>query len=79
MDRTPPFAEIGAIARHISDTERTSAEAEGESKQLNMMEYLEHVVGSADPPLFDGLVTDARPMGLMVEIPGLGVRGVVKR
>lgn len=79
VDRTPPFSEIGAIARHISDTERTSAEAEGESKQLKMMEYLEHVVGSADPPLFDGLVTDARPMGLMVEIPGLGVRGVVKR
>lgn len=79
VDRTPPFAEIGAIARHVSDTERTSAEAEGESKQLKLLEYLDHVAGSADPPLFDGLVTDARPMGLMVEIPGLGVRGVVKR
>ena len=79
VDRTPPFAEIGAIARHVSDTERTSAEAEGESKQLKLLEYLEHVAGSADPPAFDGLVTDARPMGLMVEIPGLGVRGVVKR
>ncbi|MEO0017021.1 MAG: ribonuclease [Verrucomicrobiota bacterium] len=79
VDRTPPFAEIGEIARHVSDTERTSAEAEGESKQLKMMEYLEHVVGAAEPPMFDGLVTDARPMGLMVEIPGLGVRGVVKR
>jgi ribonuclease R len=79
VDATPPFAEIGAISRHISDTERTSAEAESESKQLKMLEYLEHVAAASEPLSFDGLVTDARPMGLMVEIPGLGVRGVVKR
>ncbi|RYD34047.1 MAG: S1 RNA-binding domain-containing protein, partial [Verrucomicrobiaceae bacterium] len=32
-----------------------------------------------DGQLFDGLITDVRPMGLMVEIPDMGVRGVVKR
>ena len=32
-----------------------------------------------DPHVFDGLITDVRPMGLMVEIPDMGVRGVVKR
>ena len=78
-DRTPAFAEMREISRHISDTERVSAEAESETKQMKMLEYLEHVAGLEDPPVFEGLVTDARPMGLMVEIPGLGVRGVVKR
>ena len=78
-DRTPAFAEMREISRHISDTERVSAEAEGETKQLKLLEYLQSVAGSANPPLFDGLITEARPMGLMVEIPALGVRGVVKR
>jgi ribonuclease R len=32
-----------------------------------------------DPHVFDGLITDVRPMGLMVEIPDMGIRGVVKR
>ena len=78
-DRTPAFAEMRDISRHISDTERVSAEAEGETKQLKLLEYLQSVASSANPPLFDGLITEARPMGLMVEIPALGVRGVVKR
>ena len=79
VDSTPAFAELHAISRHISDTERVSAEAESETKQIKLLEYLQHVSGAADAPVFDGLVTDARPMGLMVEIPSLGVRGVIKR
>jgi ribonuclease R len=79
VDPTPAFADLHAMSRHISETERVSAEAESETKQIKLLEYLQHVSGSDDPPVFDGLVTDARPMGLMVEIPGLGVRGVVKR
>ncbi|MEI6656307.1 MAG: VacB/RNase II family 3'-5' exoribonuclease [Verrucomicrobiota bacterium] len=78
-DHTPAFAEMHSISRHISDTERVSAEAEGETKQLKLLEYLQSVAGSDNPPVFEGLITEARPMGLMVEIPGLGVRGVVKR
>jgi len=78
-DRTPAFAEMRDISRHISDTERVSAEAESETKQLKLLEYLQSVAGADDPPVFDGLITEARPMGLMVEIPALGVRGVVKR
>jgi ribonuclease R len=78
-DRTPPFAELQEISRHISDTERKSSDAESETKQIKLMEYLDRVSKSEDPPLFDGLITDVRPMGLMVEIPDMGVRGVVKR
>ncbi len=78
-DRTPSFADLQELSRHISDTERTSSDAESETKQIKLMEYLDRVSKSESPPLFDGLITDVRPMGLMVEIPAMGVRGVVKR
>lgn len=79
VDATLSYGALGSLCRHLSDAERVSAEAENESKQLKLLEYLEHVAAGAEPKVFDGLVTDARPMGLMVEIAGLGVRGVIKR
>lgn len=79
IDKTPSQAELREIARHISDTERTSAEAESETKQIKLLEYLARISKDEDSQLFDGLITDVRPMGLMVEIPDMGVRGVVKR
>lgn len=78
-DRTSSQADLREISRHISDTERTSAEAESETKQIKLFEYLQRVAEMHDPHVFDGLITDVRPMGLMVEIPDMGVRGVVKR
>ncbi len=78
-DRTPSQADLYEIARHISDTERTSSDAESETKQIKLLEYLERVSKQPEPPVFNGLITDTRPMGLMVEIPDMGVRGVVKR
>ena len=78
-DTTPSQADLREISRHISDTERTSAEAESETKQIKLFDYLQRVADMHDPHKFDGLVTDVRPMGLMVEIPDMGIRGVVKR
>ena len=84
-DRTPPQADLRDIARHISETERTSSEAESETKQIKLLEYLELIASSdlskdhGDETTFNGVITDVRPMGLMVEIPDMGVRGVVKR
>ncbi len=78
-DRTFSQAELREISRHISDTERTSAEAENETKQIQLFEYLQRVADAKDPHAFSGLITDVRPMGLMVEIPDMGIRGVVKR
>ena len=84
-DRTPSQADLRDIARHISDTERTSAEAESETKQIKLLEYLELIAftdqskDDGDETTFDGVITDVRAMGLMVEIPEMSVRGVVKR
>ncbi|NJM37090.1 MAG: RNB domain-containing ribonuclease [Akkermansiaceae bacterium] len=79
VDKTPSQADLYEISRHISETERTSSDAESETKQIKLLEYLDRVAKSEKPPVFDGLITDVRPMGLMVEIPDMGVRGVVKR
>lgn len=84
-DRTPSTADLRDLARHISDTERTSAEAEAETKQIKLLEYLELITKSdqskdeAEQTKFDGVITEVRPMGLMVEVPDMGFRGVVKR
>jgi ribonuclease R len=84
-DRTPPQADLREIARHISETERTSSEAESETKQIKLLEYLELIASTdqsknqGEETTFNGVITDVRPMGLMVEIPDMGVRGVVKR
>ncbi|MCU0781581.1 MAG: VacB/RNase II family 3'-5' exoribonuclease, partial [Akkermansiaceae bacterium] len=78
-DATPSYGAIRDTCRHISDTERISADAENETKQIKLLEYLEHCAGQADGQPFAGLITEARPMGLMVELAGLGVRGLVKR
>jgi len=79
QDSTPSQADLREISRHISDTERTSSDAESETKQIKLLEYLDRVASADEPPVFNGLITDVRPMGLMVEIPDMGVRGVVKR
>ncbi|MBG7607722.1 MAG: ribonuclease R [Verrucomicrobia bacterium] len=84
-DRTPSQADLRDIARHISDSERTSSEAESETKQIKLLEYLELLSlsdqskNAGEEKTFDGVITDVRQMGLMVEIPDMGVRGVVKR
>ena len=78
-DPTPTEAELMSIARHLSDTERVSADAENESRQIKLLEYLEACAKSATPPIFEGIVTDVRAMGLMVEATGIGARGVIKR
>jgi len=78
-DKVPGQTELAEFARHISDTERTSAEAENETKQIKMLEYLDMCSKLPEPPAFDGVVTDVRMMGLLVEATEIGARGVIKR
>jgi ribonuclease R len=78
-DSTPPHSEMTKIAAHISATERTSAEAENETRRLKMLEYLATSAQSADPPKFMAVVTDVRPMGLQIEALAIQTRGLVKR
>lgn len=79
LDKVPGQVELAEFARHISDTERTSAEAESETKQIKMLEFLDRCTKQDPPPVFEGVITDVRMMGLMVEATELGARGVIKR
>lgn len=78
-DRTAPQRELIEIAQHISATERTSAAAESETKQLKLMEWLAKAGDMKDAPTFEGMITEVRPMGLFVEAIAIGMKGVVKR
>jgi ribonuclease R len=78
-DKVANQGELVEFARHISDTERTSADAENETKQIKMMEYLARCAAEKEPVIFEGVITDVRMMGLLVEASDIGARGVVKR
>ncbi|MCH7224910.1 ribonuclease R [Haloferula sp. A504] len=78
-DATPKQVELTEIARHISDTERASADAEGQSKMIKLLDYLDQCASAEEPVVFNGLVTEIRSMGLMVEATDISTRGVIKR
>ncbi len=79
QDSLPGQTALAEFARHISDTERASAEAENETKQIKMLEYLAMCAKLPEPPIFEGVVTDVRMAGLLVEATDIGARGMIKR
>jgi ribonuclease R len=79
FDRVPDKAHCEEIATHISETERVSASAEEESRRMKMLEYMKNSSEHGDPPVFAGIVTEVRAMGLMVEATEILQRGLVRR
>ena len=68
---------IKEIADHISDTERNSADAERDSKDVKLYAFLNAQLQSEQPLVYPGLVTDARNFGFFVDVPGLAMSGLV--
>jgi ribonuclease R len=79
LDFVPNQAHCEEISTHISETERKSSSAEEESRRLKMMEYLKICSEMDEPPVFEAVITEVRPIGLMVEATEIMQRGVVKR
>jgi ribonuclease R len=77
-DRLPSPGEAAQIAQHISETERTSAEAENESRRLKMLQYLHMCSLEKDSPVFKTVVTDVRHFGLFVEAIDIMTKGLIK-
>ncbi len=75
----PKREDMVQIAAHLSQTERVSAEAENESKQCRLLQWLEKTALQAEAPEWLGLVIEVRAIGLMVDVPLLGMKGVCKR
>lgn len=65
------------IADHISGTERNSADAERDSKSVKMFAYLQQQLNAEKPQPYQALVTDIRNFGIFVDVPDLGMRGLV--
>jgi len=62
---------------HISDTERNSADAERDSKDVKLFAFLRAQIESGQPQRYEALVTDVRNMGFFVDVPGLSMSGLV--
>lgn len=65
------------IAEHITNTEKNSADAERDSKEVKLYAYLREQLASKRPPPYPALVTDVRNFGFFVDVPGLGLSGAV--
>jgi len=74
---TLPLLELTKTAEHISQTERTAAEAEKESVELKKMEYFEQQLQTGKREALDAVVTTVRNFGVFVELTESLVQGLV--
>jgi len=73
----PGMAEIASIAEHVSTTERTAADAEGDAIQMKKLEFFQRQLDERKPQIFRASIVDVRNYGLMVELPDALVTGLV--
>ncbi|MFV1995188.1 MAG: ribonuclease R [Verrucomicrobiales bacterium] len=77
---TPGYTDLVATARHISETERSSADAEEESKRLKQLEFFERLANEdGGGRKFKALILEVARMGVFIELTDFFVRGLVKR
>jgi len=72
-----PTHSLKETADHISTTERNSADAERDSKDVKMFAFLMAQLKSPKPEQYSALVTDVRNFGFFVDVPGLAMSGLV--
>lgn len=70
-------AALRETAEHISLTERNSADAERDSKDVKLFAFLRAQLESGQPERYPALVTDVRNFGFFVDVPGLAMSGLV--
>lgn len=70
-------AVLKEIADHITQTERNSADAERDSKEVKLYAYLRAQMESGNPQTYAALVTDVRNFGFFVDVTDLGMSGLV--
>ncbi|HEX8914685.1 MAG TPA: S1 RNA-binding domain-containing protein, partial [Humisphaera sp.] len=74
LDRIPSRGELVELGRHISFTERRSADAEKELKQVKIMELLARDIGQ----VYDGVVTGVANFGIFVQISPYLIDGLIR-
>ena len=66
------------VARQISDSERNSADAERDSKDVKLYAFLRAQLESSTPETYPALVTDVQNFGFIIDVAGLGMSGMVR-
>ena len=72
-----PKHSLHDTAGHISITERNSADAERDSRDVKLYAFLNAQLESARPQVYPALVTDVRNFGFFVDVTGLAMSGLV--
>jgi ribonuclease R len=72
-----PKHSLKETADHISTTERNSADAERDSKDVKLYAFLNAQLKSGRPQRYPALVTDLRNFGFFVDVTGLAMSGLV--
>lgn len=71
-------AELTEAAEHISETERVSASAEKDANRMKLFEWLEGQCAAEHPEVHEALITETRHFGVLLEIPRLQIKGLIK-
>ena len=77
QSRHGPAHSLKQTADHISDTERNSADAERDSKDVKLFAFLKAQLKSGQPRRYPALVIDVRNFGFFVDVPDLSMSGLV--
>ena len=72
-----PTPSLKETADHISGTERNSADAERDSKDVKLYAFLKAQLQSPKPTPYPALVIEVRNFGFFVDVPGLAMSGMV--
>jgi ribonuclease R len=75
-EKAPRSMDLKATCEHISITERIASDAEREAVRLKKMEYFAGIVGK--PHRLQGTILEVRNFGLLVELKGALVVGMIR-
>jgi ribonuclease R len=68
---------LARLSLHLSNTERSAAEAEQESVKLKKLEYFDRQAHATKRTSFHAVVLEIRSSGMMVQLPEFLVQGLV--
>jgi ribonuclease R len=71
------YDNLARLALHLSNTERSAAEAEQESVKLKKLEYFDRQAHATKRTSFQALIQEVRSSGLLVQLPEFVIQGMV--
>lgn len=73
----PDSRALPAVAEHISNTERSAADAEREAVKLKKLEYFQARISERTGGVFTARIIDVRNFGIFVELPDYLITGLI--